>query len=125
LYLSHEGGSFFLIQAAIAVDDSLAGDSGDAVTGNDNSGEVDWVGGGYGDRGGALAAAGGAEGLDCMRECELLAAKTGDEAAAANLATGFEAAKDAKKVAPTRCVGLADEKIADEDTVAAEECASC
>lgn len=94
MYLSDGGGTFFLIQAAITVDDSLAGDGGDAVAWNDNACEVDWVCGGYGDRGGTLTAAGGAERLDCMREGELLASKAGDESTASNLAAGFKAAKD-------------------------------
>jgi hypothetical protein len=55
------------------------------------------------------------------RQRELLTAEAGDEAAAAHLATGFQAAKDAQQVAPFGGIRLAGEKIAKEDAVAGEE----
>ena len=65
--------------------------------------------------------AGGAEAVDGFGEGELLAEGAGDEAAAADLAAGFEAAEDGEEVAPFGGVGLAGEEVAEEDAVAAEE----
>ncbi len=103
------------MEGAVAVEDLFAGDGGDAVAGDDDAGEVDGVGGGYGDDGGAVAAAGGAEGFDGFGEGVLLAAEAGDEAAAADLAAGFEAAEDAEEIAPFGGVGFAGEEVAEED----------
>src|SRR5258708_6677682 len=109
------------MQIAVAVDDLFAGNGGDAVAGDDDAGEIGGVGGGYGDGCGALAVASGAEGVDSLGEGELLAAEAGDEAAAADLAAGFETAEDAEKVVPSGGVGLAGEEVAEEDAVAGEE----
>ena len=108
-------------KGAVAVEDLFAGDGGDAVAGDDDAGEVDGVGGGYGDDGGAVAVTGGAEGVDGFGEGVLFAAEAGDEAAAADLAAGFEAAEDVEEIAPLGGVGLAGEEIAEEDAVAGEE----
>src|ERR1700687_3958746 len=105
------------MQIAVAVDDLLARDGWDAVAGDDDACEIDGIGGGYGDDGGALAVAGGAERLAGRRKGELLAAEAGDEAAAADLAAGFEAAKDAEEIAPAGGVGLAGEDVAEDDAV--------
>jgi len=99
----------------------FAGDGGDSFAGKDDADEVERVGGGDVDDGGTLARAGGAEGFDGFRECELLAAEAGDEASAADFAAGFEAAEDVEEIAPLRGVGFADEEIAEEDAVAGEE----
>ncbi len=97
------------MQIAVAVDDLFAGNCGDAVAGYDDAGEVGGVGGGYGDGCGALAVASGAERVDGLGEGELFATEAGDEAAAADLAAGFETAEDAEEVAPAGGVGLAGE----------------
>ena len=81
--------------------------SAPAFAGQDDACEVDWVGCRYRDRGNTVAASGGAEGVNGVRESELLAAEAGDEAAAANLTASFKSAKDAEKVAPAGSVGLA------------------
>ena len=70
---------------------------------------------------GAVAVAGGAEGFDGFGEGVLLAAEAGDEAAAADLAAGFETAEDAEEIAPFGGVGFAGEEVAEEDAVAGEE----
>ena len=116
-------GSRFGVKGAVAVEDLLAGDGGDAVAGDDDSGEVHGVGGGDGDDGGAVAGAGGAEGFDGLGEGVLFAAEAGDEAAAANLAAGFETAEDVEEIAPFGGVGFAGEEVAEEDAVAGEELA--
>ena len=113
----------FGVEGAVAVEDLFAGDGGDAVAGDDDAGEVHGVGGGDGDDGGAVAGAGGAEGFDGFGEGVLFAAEAGDEAAAANLAAGFEAAEDVEEIAPFGGVGLAGEEVAEEDAVAGEELA--
>jgi hypothetical protein len=121
LYLFGGDGRFFLVETAVAVDHLFAGGGGDAVAGDDDTCEVNWVGGGYGDDGRTVAVPGRAEGVDCLRKGELLAAKAGDEAASANLSSGFESAQNAEKVAPAGSVGLACEKVADEDAVAGQQ----
>ena len=105
------------------VKDLLAGDCGDAVAGDDDAGEVHGIGSGYRDDGGAVAGASGAEGLDGFGQSVLFAAETGEEAAAADFAAGFETAKDVEEVAPFRGVGFAGEEVAEEDAVTGEELA--
>ena len=96
-----------------------------AVAGNEDAGEVEGVGGGDGDgcvvgaRGELFA--GGAEAFYGFGQAVLLAEGSGDEAAAADFAAGFEAAEDGDEVAPFGGVGLAGEELAEEDAVAAEE----
>ena len=111
------------MQGAVAVEDLFSGDGGDAVAGDDDAGEVDGVGCGYGDDGGAVAVASGAEGVDGFGEGVLFAAEAGEEAAATDFAAGFETAEDVEEVAPTGGVGLAGEEVAEEDAVAGEELA--
>lgn len=102
-----------------------AGDGGDSGAGDEDAGEVERVGGGDGDggfgRSGGALVAGLAEAVDGFREGVLLAEGAGDEAAAADLAAGFEAAEDGEEVAPLGGVGFAGEELAEEDAVAAEE----
>ena len=105
------------------VEDLLAGDCGDAVAGNDNTGEVHGICGGYRDDGGTVAGAGGAKGFDGFGESVLFAAEAGEEAAAANFAAGFKAAEDVEEVAPFGGVGFAGEEVAEEDSIAGEELA--
>ena len=112
------------VQVAVAVAELLAGDGGDAVAGDDDADEVGGIGGGYGDDGSAVAVAGGAEGVDGLGEGELLSAKAGDEASAAEFATGFETPEDAEEIAPAGSVGLAGEEVAEEDAVTCKEHAS-
>ena len=109
------------MQEAVAVEDLFAGDGGEAVAGDDDAGEVDGVGRCHWDDGGAVAVAGGAEGVDGFGEGVLLAAEAGDETTAADLAASFETAEDVEEVAPAGGVGLAGEEIAEEDAVAGEE----
>jgi hypothetical protein len=111
------------VEGAVAVDELFAGDGGDAVAGDDDAGEVHGIGGRDGDDGGADASAGGAEGFDGLGESVLFAAEAGEEAAAADLAAGFETAEDVEEVAPSGGVGLAGEKVAEEDAVTGEELA--
>ncbi len=115
----------FLEDGAVEEDDFAAGDGGDAVAGDEDSGEVERVGsgdidGGFGGSGGVLGA-GFAEGVDGFGEGILLAEGAGDEAATADLSTGFETTEDGEEVAPFGGVGFAGEKLAEEDAVAAEE----
>ena len=112
------------MEGAVAIEDLLAGDGGNAVAGDDDAGEIHGVGGGDGDDGGAVAGAGGAERFDGFGKGVLFAAETGDEAAAANLAAGFETAEDVEEVAPSGGVRFAGEEVAEEDAVAGEELAS-
>ncbi len=70
------------------------GSGGDAVAGDDDAGEVHGVGGGDLDDGVVGLLGLSAEGFDGFGEGELLAGEAGDEAAAADLAAGFEAAED-------------------------------
>jgi len=105
------------------VEDLLAGDGGNAVAGDDDAGKVHGVGSRDGDDGGAVAGAGGAEGFDGLGESVLLAAEAGEEAAAADLAAGFETAEDVEEVAPSGSVGFAGEEVAEEDAVTGEELA--
>ena len=62
-----------------------------------------------------------AEAVYGFGEGVLLAEGTADEAAAADLAAGFEAAEDGEEVAPLGGVGFAGEELAEEDAIAAEE----
>ena len=109
------------VDVAVAIDDLFAGDGWDAVAGDDDADEVDWVGGGKGDDGGTVAGAGGAEGFDSFEEGVLLAAEAGEEAAATDFAAGFEAAQDVEEVAPFGGVGFTGEEVAKEDAVTGEE----
>src|SRR4051794_41814762 len=59
--------------------------------------------------------------FDGFGERELFAGDAGDEAAAADLAAGFEPAVAAGELAPRRGVRLAGEEAAEDDSVAAEE----
>jgi hypothetical protein len=113
----------FGVEGAVAVEDLLARDGGDAVTGDDDAGEVHWVGGRDWDDGGAFAAASSAEGFHRFGESILFAGEAGDEAAAADLAASLETAKDVEKVAPFGGVGFAGEQVAEEDAVAGEKLA--
>ena len=65
--------------------------------------------------------AGFAEGVGGFGEGVLLAEGAGDEAAAADLAAGFETAEDGEEVAPLGGIGFAGEEFAEEDAVAAEK----
>ena len=111
------------MEGAVAVDELFAGDGGDAVAGDDDAGEVHGIGGRDGDDGGADAGAGGAQGFDGFGKSVLFAAETGEEAAAADLAAGFETAEDVEEVAPSGGVGFAGKKVAEEDAVTGEELA--
>jgi hypothetical protein len=111
------------VEDAVAVEELFAGDGWDAVAGDDDAGEVHGVGSGYGDDGGAVAGASGAEGLDGFGQSVLFAAEAGEKSAAADFAAGFETAKDVEKVAPFRSVGFAGEQVAEEDAVAGEKLA--
>jgi hypothetical protein len=111
------------VEDAVAVEELFAGDSGDAVAGDDDAGEVHGIGSGYRDEGGAVAGAGGAEGFDGFGESVLFAAEAGEEAAATDFAAGFETTKDVEEVAPFGGVGFAGEEVAEEDTVTGEELA--
>ena len=111
------------MEGAVAVEDLFAGDGGDAVAGYDNAGEVHGVGGGDGDGDEAIAGTGGAKGFDGFGEGVLFAAEAGEEAAATNLAAGFEAAEDVEEIAPFGGVGFSGEEIAEEDSVASKELA--
>jgi len=102
----------------------LAGHGRDAVAGDDDGDEVHGVGGGDGDDGGAFAAARGSERFHGFWKRVLLARETGEEAAAANLAAGFETAEDVEEVAPLGGVGFAGEQVAEEDAIASKELAS-
>ena len=121
-------GLVFLEDGAVEEDDFAAGDGRDAVAGDEDSGKVQWIGGGDGDSGfgGArgLQRAGFAERVDGFGEGVLLAEGAGDETATADLATGFETTEDGEEVAPFGGVGFAGEELAEEDSVAAEEDAS-
>jgi hypothetical protein len=111
------------VDSAVAVEDLLAGDGGDAVAGDDDAGEVHGIGGRDGDDGGADAGAGGAQRFDSFGKSVLFAGEAGEKAAAADLAAGFETAEDVEEVAPSGGVGFAGEKVAEEDAVAGEELA--
>jgi hypothetical protein len=111
------------VEDAVAVEDLLAGDGGDAVAGDDDAGEVHGIGGGDGNDGGAVAGASSAQGFDGFGESVLFAAEAGEEAAAADLAAGFETAENVEEVAPSGGVRFAGEEIAKEDAVAGEELA--
>jgi len=65
--------------------------------------------------------AGLAEAVDGFREGVLLAERAADEAAATDLAAGFETAEDGEEVAPFGGVGFPGKELAKEDAVAAEE----
>ncbi len=62
-----------------------------------------------------------AEFFDGVRQCELFAGHAADEAAAADFASGFEAAVDAGQLAPGGGVRFAGEEAAEDDAVAFEE----
>jgi hypothetical protein len=111
------------VKDAVAVEDLLARDCGDAVAGDDDAGEVHGIGSGDRDDGGAVAGAGGAEGFDGFGESVLFAAEAGDEAAAADLAAGFKTAEDIEEIAPFGGVGFAGEEVAEEDAVTGKELA--
>ncbi len=119
------GRGVFVDGDAVLEADGAARDGGDAVAGDEDAGEVQRIGGGYGDRGfvgtGGVLGAGLAEAVDSFGEGVLFAEGAGDETAAADLAAGFETAEDGEKVAPPGGVGFAGEELAEEDAVAAEE----
>lgn len=109
------------MQLAIAVEDLLARDGSNTVAWNHDADQVDGVGASYRNNCGAVAVAGGAERVDCLREGELLAAEAGDEAATANLAASFEATENTEEIAPPGGVGLTGEQVAEENAVTGEE----
>jgi len=111
------------VQISVAIEDLLAGDGGDAVAGDDDTGEVHGIGSGYRDDGGTVAGAGGAERFDGFGESVLFAAKAREEAAAADFAASFKTAKDVEEIAPFGGVGFAREKVAEENAVPGEELA--
>ena len=111
-------------ESSVPIDDGATGNGRDTLAGDDDTGQVHGVGGGYLDLDGGVGVAGGAEALDGLRQGELLATEAGDEAAAADLAAGFEATEDAEEVAPFGGVRLAGEEVAEEDSIAREEHAS-
>jgi hypothetical protein len=109
------------LEAAVLVEDLFAGDGRDAVTRDNDACKVQGIGGGDLDDGCAVSRSGGAEGVDGVGKGVLLAAEAGEEAAAANLAAGFEATEDIEEIAPFGGVGFAEEEVAEEDTVTGEE----
>lgn len=113
--------SVFGCEGAVAVADFASGDGGDSLAGDDDAGEIEGVCGGYGDFVWGAVIAGGVEGCDGLGQGELLAAEARDEAATADLAAGFESAKDAQEFAPFGGVRFAGEQVAEEDAVAGEE----
>ena len=62
-----------------------------------------------------------AQPLDRVRQRELFAGHAGDEPSAANLAARFEAAIDARQLAPRRAFGFAREQPAEHDAVAPQQ----
>jgi hypothetical protein len=111
------------VEGAVAVEDLFAGNCGDAVAGDDDTGQVHGVCSGDRDDGGTVPGAGGAEGFDGFGESVLFAAEAGEEPSAADLAAGFETAEDVEEVAPFGGIGFAGEEIAEEHAVAGEELA--
>src|SRR5262245_50164123 len=80
--------------------DLLTGGGGGPFVGSQDPAEVQRVGGGDGHLRRLPAAADGAQQRDGLGERVLLAVETGNEAASADLAAGFEGAADAREVAP-------------------------
>jgi hypothetical protein len=111
------------LKRAVAVEDLFAGDGGDAVARDNDADQIHGVGCGDGDDSGAVASTGRAEGLDGFRKGELFPAESGDEAAAADLASSFEAAENVEEIAPFGRVGFAGEEVTEEYPVAGEELA--
>jgi hypothetical protein len=111
------------VQISVAIENLPAGDGGDSIAGDDDTGQVHGVGSGYGDDGVAVAGACGAEGFDGFGESVLFAAEAGEEAASADLAAGLKTAEDVEEVAPFGGVRLAGEQIAEKDAIASEELA--
>src|SRR5262249_49881762 len=106
----------------VEVGDEAAGDGGDAFAGDDDSYQVERIGGGNCDGfAGGLLIARGAEGFDGDGGRELFAREAGEEAAAANFAAIVEAAESQEHLAPTREDGFAGEEFAEDNSVAIEE----
>jgi hypothetical protein len=116
-------GNVFSSERAVAVADFATGDGRDALAGKNDADEVERVGSGDGDLLSRRLIAGRVQGCDGFGEGKLLTSEAGDEAAAADLAAGFEAAEDVEEVAPPGGVGFAGEEVAEEDAVAGEELA--
>jgi hypothetical protein len=108
------------VQISVAIENLPAGDGGDTIARDDDTGQVHGVGSGYGDDGVAVAGACCTEGFDGFGESVLFAAEAGEEAASADLAAGLETPEDVEKVTPFWGVGFAREQVAEEDTVAGE-----
>ncbi len=85
---------------SVAVEHLFAGDGGDAFAGDDDADEVNGVGSGYGDDMLAVTVAGGTERVRGFGQGELFTAEAGDEPAATNFTTVFEAAEDGEEIAP-------------------------
>lgn len=101
----------------------FARDSGYTIAGDDDTGEIDGIGGSDRDDGGAFAGASGPKGFYSFGERVLFATKAGYKAAAADLSARFETAQDVEEIAPFGSVGFPGEEIAEEDSVASEELA--
>lgn len=115
----------FNVQTAVAIDDLLARNSGDALSWHHDACEVGRVGSGNGNWHQTIAVTSCTQRIDGCGKRELLAAETGDEAAAADFTPRFQAAENAEKIAPPGGVGLTSEKIAEEDSITRKQHAGC
>ena len=102
---------------------SRQGEGTDPGPGQDNSCEVQRIGGGNLRCGARFRApaADCAEQLDCFRPRELLANETRHKSAAANLAPGFQAAKHRRQIAPWRRHSFARQQIAEQHPPAQQQ----
>src|SRR5438552_18772019 len=107
---------------AVAEDEGVARDGGDAGAGRDDASEVQGITGVEADDlAGALAAADAAEAIDRFRQAVLFADEAGDEASASDDASRFLSAEGAYDIAPWQCEVLACDEIAEDDAVAREQ----
>jgi len=112
------------MEAAVAIENLLAGDSGDPLAKYNNASKVGWVGGGDCNDGGAFAGTCFTEGFDRFGQSVLFAGEARDEAATSNLAAGLKTAENIEQIAPFRSIGFAGEEVAEEDSIPVEELTS-
>jgi hypothetical protein len=104
-----------------AVDDHLLGEGGNARAGGEDADEVQRVGGRYHDRLRLRRLpALGSEPIYGLGQGKLFTDKAGDEASAADFATGFQATIYAKQGSPGWDLVLTGEKLTEYDAVSAQ-----
>src|SRR6185295_15823452 len=103
---------------AVVIRDAIRRDRADALARGEDAGEIERIGRADDEqRAESALAADLAQPRDGFRQRELLAGHSGDEPAAARLASCFHPPVDAGQLTPGRCIRLSREQAAEDDTV--------